>query len=193
MRGFEKAVLGSRLWGAISRGFIVPWLASFARFPAGADVLEIGTGGGFNAQALMRRYPGWRLMATDYDPDMVQSAAKRLAPFGDRVAVEHADATALPYGDGRFDVVVAVGVWHHVGVWEKATLEAGRVLRANGALVLADLLPGFFRGPNRVLFPPERPYALEDLETALASSGFARWRVRATDGLWYRLVAEKAA
>jgi SAM-dependent methyltransferase len=193
MQGFEKAVLGSRAWGAVSRRFIVPWLSDFARFPSRADVLEVGTGGGFNAQALLARFPGWRLVATDYDPDMVERATGRLGPFRSRVTVEQADATSLPYPEARFDIVIAIGVWHHVGVWEKATSEAGRVLRPKGRLVLADLLSGFFRGPNRSLFPPERPYPLDDLRSALAESGFDRWRVRATRDLWYRLVAEKAA
>ena len=193
MHGFERAVLGSRAWGAVSRRVVVPWLASFARFPSRAEVLEVGAGGGFNAQALLVRHPGWRLVATDYDPDMVERANKRLEPFRSRVTVEQADATALPYPDARFDVVLAIGVWHHVGVWEEATAEAGRVLRPRGLIVLADLLPGFFRGPNRALFPPERSYLLEDLRELLADCGFGRWRARARGSLWYRLVADKAA
>jgi ubiquinone/menaquinone biosynthesis C-methylase UbiE len=60
---------------------------------------------------------------------MVRRAAARLAFLGDRVSVQRADATDLPYADAAFDVVAAILVWHHVGDWRSATAEAHRVLR----------------------------------------------------------------
>jgi SAM-dependent methyltransferase len=191
MEGFEKRVLMSRPWGWFSRSAIVPWFAAFARFPERADVLEVGCGSGFNAGGLLRRFPAWLYTATDYDDDMVALASRRLARFGDRVRVEQADATALDYPEASFDVVVAIGVWHHVGVWEKATAEAGRVLRPGGRLVMVDLLQEFFGTVNERLFPPTRPYGLEDVADVLAEAGFRRWRVRRTGRRIYRLVAEK--
>ena len=191
MEGFERRVLMSRPYGFFSRTAVVPWVARFARLPDRADVLELGCGTGWNADGLLRRHPGWRYTATDYDPDMVALAARRLSRFGDRVSVEQADATSLGYPEASFDVVVALGVWHHVGVWEKATLEAGRVLRPGGRLVLLDLLQDFFGGVNRRLFPPMRAYRLEDLAGVLAGGGFRRVRSRRTGKRLYRLVAEK--
>ena len=131
MQGFERRVLMSRPYGWFSRSAVVPWLLRFARLPDEADVLEVGCGSGWNADGLLRRFPRWHLTATDFDPDMVGLASRRLARYSDRVTVERADATALDYSERSFDVVVGIGVWHHVGVWEKATLEAGRVLRPN--------------------------------------------------------------
>jgi len=191
MQGIERRVLMSRPYGWFSRSAVVPWLLRFARLPDEGDILEVGCGSGWNADGLMRRFPRWRLTATDFDPDMVLLASRRLARYGDRVTVERADATALDYSERSFDVVVGIGVWHHVGVWEKATLEAGRVLRPGGVLVLLDLLEEFFGDVNEKLFPPTRAYDIDELLATLGGAGFRRVRLRRTGGRIYRLVAEK--
>jgi ubiquinone/menaquinone biosynthesis C-methylase UbiE len=63
-----------------------------------------------------------------------------LSPFGDRVTARHADATALPFPDDTFDVVLSWVMLHHTVEWEKAVAEAIRVLRPGGRLVGYDLL-----------------------------------------------------
>jgi SAM-dependent methyltransferase len=190
MQSSEKWFLATPAWGLFARRVIVPWVVSFAELAARADVLDLGCGGGWEVEALAERFPGWRLIATDYDPDMVALARGRLAPFGDGVTVEQADATALEYADGSFDLVVAVLVWHHVGAWEKATAEVARVLRPGGRLLLADLLAPSSGGPTRNLFA-HATYTLPALESALADAKFRRWRVRTLARVLYRLLAEK--
>jgi ubiquinone/menaquinone biosynthesis C-methylase UbiE len=154
-------------------------------------VLEVGSGGGFNAQILLRRFGDWTLTASDYDPDMVALARRRLAEFGDRVRVEQADATKLPFEDASFDVVVSILVWHHVGDWPHATAEAARVLKPGGRLVLADLAAGTFAGPIAKLFPPEARYRAGEVRDALRRAGFRRWRLRRSGAFAYRVLAER--
>ncbi len=184
MGPLEKRVLASRPWGFLTRQLVVPWVLSFAELPSRGDVLELGGGGGHAARALAERFPDWRLTVTDLDPEMVERARARLAPLAGRVRVEPADATALPYADASFDLVLATFVWHHVGLWERATGEARRVLRPRGRLVLADLLA------SRLDPAGHGAYRLGELREALARAGFRRWRVRRGPGPWYRAVAE---
>ena len=190
MQGIEKRVLASRAWAAFSTQVVAPWVLRVGPLPDEADVLEVGSGGGGNVEVFAHRFAGWRITASDYDPDMVALASRRLEPLGERVTVTRADASSLAFPDGRFDLVLSIGVWHHVGDWRKATAEVARVLRPGGRLVLADLLSGFFPGPMRKLFPPEAPYGVRELRDALASAGFERWRIRPVAGLAYRLLAE---
>ncbi|MEX2556068.1 MAG: class I SAM-dependent methyltransferase [Actinomycetota bacterium] len=192
MAGIEKRVLASRSWAAFSTRLVAPWVLRVAELPVQAEVLEVGSGGGGNVEVFVRRFPGWRITASDYDPDMVELARHRLEPLADRVNVAHADATSLAFPDGSFDLVISIGVWHHVGDWGKALTEAARVLRPGGYLALADLLEGFFPGPMKKLFPPETPYRLSDVRDALGPAGFSRWRVRPLRRLAYRLVTQAA-
>lgn len=190
MEGFEKRFLGSAAWRIVTQRAVLPWILHGFDLPAGARVLEVGSGGGFNAEGLLVRFPAWTLVATDYDPEMVAIARRRLEQFGERVRVEEADATSLPYADGSFDLVISIGVWHHVGAWEKALAECARVLPPAGRLLLVDLLPGFFVGPLRRLFPPIRTYRADELRRTLPNAGFARWRMTRAGPFFYKLMAE---
>jgi ubiquinone/menaquinone biosynthesis C-methylase UbiE len=190
LSGIERQFLRSAVWRELTRRSVLPWILSFGDLPPRAEVLEVGSGAGYNAETFLDRYPNWLLTATDFDPDMEELARVRLERFGARARVEHADAAKLHYADQSFDLVVSLGVWHHVGSWEDALAEAARVLRPRGRLLLVDLLADFFRGPVARMFPPERTYTLAELRPQLAHAGFARFRIKAAGRLWYRLVAE---
>lgn len=192
MQGFEKLVLGSWAWAAFSTRVVAPWVLRTGELPAQADVLEVGSGGGGNAEVFAERFPNWRITASDYDPDMVVLARERLERYGKRVHVTQADASSLGFPDQSFDLVISVGVWHHVGDWPKALAETARVLRPSGKLILVDLLRGFFPGPVKRLFPPHTLYGLGELRQSLVQAGFVRWRLRTLDGIAYRLLAQTA-
>jgi ubiquinone/menaquinone biosynthesis C-methylase UbiE len=190
MQGIERAVLASHAWKPVSQRVLVPFALALADLPTEAEVLQLGCGAGFETVALADRYPHWQLTATDYDPDMVELARRRLSNLRSRVIVQQADATGLGYEDSSFDIALALLVWHHVGDWRKATAESARVLRPGGCLVLMDLLDPVFAGPLGSLSPPHGTYGLEELRSALAAAGFARYRVRG-GRFWYRLVANR--
>lgn len=191
MRGVEKWLLASPAWAVLTGRVIIPRLLAGVDLPAQADVLELGCGAGGETEALARRFPVWRITAIDYDPDMVRRAAARLAYLGDRIRVDRADATVLPYPDGAFDLAVAVHVWHHVGAWRTATAEAHRVLRPGGALLLADVaVPDVVASRARRLVPAGT-YRLAELRTALSASGFSGNVRGGRLSAWYRVLARR--
>src|SRR6266550_4100588 len=133
-----------------ARKVLLPWALQGA-VPSG-ELLEIGSGSGAMAGELVKRFPELHLVATDYDPEMVTVAQRTLARFGERVIVQRVDASALPFEDGRFDLVLSVAMLHHVGAWERALAEAIRVLRPGGAFLGYDLIhsaPHRHRNQNR--------------------------------------------
>ncbi len=89
---------------------------------------------------LLAAFPRLQMVVTDYDAAMVAAAQQTLAPFGDQGSAQRADATRLPFDDGRFDFVLSAAMLHHVGAWEDALAEAVRVLRPGGLLLGYDLL-----------------------------------------------------
>src|SRR5918999_810087 len=138
MSKVEQAFCRGTPWRVVTQRVVLPWALQGVR-PRG-HVLEIGGGGGAMAAALLADFDDVRLTVTDVDPSMVGVARRRLALHGDRVRVEEADATALPFADGTFDGVLSFIMLHHVLAWERALAEAVRVLRPGGALIGYDLL-----------------------------------------------------
>lgn len=192
LHGFERRVLQSGFWEALTKRTILPLTLKGIRLPESGDVLEVGSGGGFNAERLLESFPGWRLTATDFDPEMVARSAERLARFPGLADAVQADATALQFENASFDVVISMFVWHHVEDPAKATVEAARVLRPRGRLLLVDLSSGFFPASVARFLPPMTRYRLRDIRDALDSAGFRRRSVR-TIGPLYRALAEKPA
>ena len=112
----------------------------FRRFPVrpGHRVLDLGCGGGRHAFEVYRR--GADVVAFDLDPAELapvrgmfgaMRAAGEASPEGDATAIS-GDATAMPFGDGMFDRVIAAEVLEHIGDDQRAMNELGRVLRPGG-------------------------------------------------------------
>lgn len=136
----ERVLCQSAPWRLFARHVVLPW-ALGGEAPTGR-VLEIGGGSGAMAAELVERYPTTTMVVSDFDQAMVDDAAERLRPYGERVEARQADATSLPFDDGSFDTVVSFIMLHHTLEWEKALAETARVLRPGGKLVGYDLLRG---------------------------------------------------
>ena len=150
MSRFEATFCRSAPWRFVARRVVLPWALQGAR-PVG-EVLEIGAGSGAMAAEVLAMHPDIRMTVTDFDAEMVAAAEERLAAFADRTSTRQADATALPFDDDSFDVVLSWIMLHHTLEWEKALAEAVRVTRPGGHVVGYDLLN---TAPMRVLHQAE--------------------------------------
>jgi len=103
----------------------------------GERVLDIGSGPGFLAAALAEATgPDGAVLGVDISEAMVRRAEARNARAW--LSYAYGDATALPVGDGAFDVVVSTQVAEYVPDIAAFCSEVHRVLRPGGrALVLA--------------------------------------------------------
>jgi ubiquinone/menaquinone biosynthesis C-methylase UbiE len=97
--------------------------------------LDIGTGAGAFAIALAPLVR--EVIGVDIVPELVEAGRKR-APAN--VELVEADATALPYGRGSFDLVCTARTLHHVPRPELALAEMNRLLRPGGTMLVADQL-----------------------------------------------------
>ena len=107
--------------------------------PSGEErALDVGTGAGEIALALA---PFVReVIGIDIVPELLAEGRKR-APAN--VELLEADATALPFDLGSFDIVATARTLHHVPRPELVLAEMNRVLRAGGTMVVIDqLAPG---------------------------------------------------
>jgi SAM-dependent methyltransferase len=112
----------------------------FDRHPlAGGAVLDVGCGTGEITARLAAKYPAASFVGIDLEESHLERARERCAAFGSRVRFETADALALPYGDGAFDLVVCRHVIQAVPDAAGVLAEIRRVLRPGGrAHVIAE-------------------------------------------------------
>ena len=109
-------------------------MAAVGRLPAGTSVLDIPSGGGV---VLLGLHPDRRLRytAADISPQMLDRARDEAARRGlDYVEFSEADATALPFNDGGFDVVVSYSGLHCVPDPKASVQEMARVVRPGGTV-----------------------------------------------------------
>jgi len=106
----------------------------------GERVLDVAAGSGNAALAAARR--GARVTATDFVPALLQVAARRAAVEGLAVDTEVADAQALPFPDGAFDVVLSTFGVMFAPDQARAASEVVRVCRPAGRIGLTAWTPG---------------------------------------------------
>ena len=100
-------------------------------------VLEVGCGSGFFLLNLYQAGVIGEAHCTDLSPAMVERCVANGRRLGIDVRGRVADAEALPYDDGAFDLVVGHAVLHHLPDVETSLKELARVLRPGGRVVIA--------------------------------------------------------
>jgi len=98
----------------------------------GRDVLDIGCGMARNSISAIRA--GARsLLAVDVDPQTVEVARRNLSPYANATVRA---GSAYDEGDGSFDVVMCIGVLHHLAEPRRALQSMLTQVRPGGSLVL---------------------------------------------------------
>ncbi len=141
------------------------WIFDHFRLSAGETVLEVGCGpGSLWTQNVDRLPDSARITLTDFSPGMVDAARAALGapPRSGQPAFtfQVADAQALPFEPGAFDVVIANHMLYHVPDIDAALRELRRVLRAGGRLYASTVGHGHLKGITDLVrrFDPAIPY-----------------------------------
>ena len=109
------------------------------------QVLDVAAGSGNATLAAARRFAA--VTSTDYVPALLERGRRRAEAEGfSHVAFEVADAEALPYEDGSFDVVLSTFGVMFAPDHQRAAAELRRVCRRGGRIGLANWTPGGFLG-----------------------------------------------
>jgi SAM-dependent methyltransferase len=166
-----------------------PWLASQIAWPRHGRVLEVGCGPGwFWVEATAHLRPDLDVTLTDLSDGMVAEARAQVgrSRSGRAVALT-ADAQALPFDPGEFDVVVANHMLYHVPDPGLAVAELARVLRPGGTLLaatnghrhlreLGEIRGAVFGGTDQ-LVEAARAFGIESGERFLRERfGAVEWR-----------------
>ena len=128
-----------------------------ARMPKGSLILDIGGCWGWHWRRLATTRPDIGVLIIDFVRSNLPHACNVLGDLvGNQVALMHADATALPFGDNPnfqgFDGVWTVQAFQHIPAYDKAVAEAYRVLKKGGLFANYSLnVQGHIRGIKHML------------------------------------------
>ena len=130
-------------------------------------VLDLGTGTGKAARVLARRFPAAEVVGIDLSAEMIEQANELLArELAGRVGFQVGDASALPFDDESFELVVLLNMIPFFEEVARVTAPGGRALFA------------FSFGADTPIYVPA-----ETLRTRLEPLGFGNFReVTAGDG-----------
>jgi SAM-dependent methyltransferase len=166
--------------------------------PAGARVLDIGCGAGLTSVSFAQR--GFAVDAVDVAPAMLDQTRRLAKDSGvaENIRTWEADVRHLPFPDGTFNLVVALGVLPWVASFDGALREMERVLRTGGYLIisvdnrwrlheLVDPFAWLSRAKNRVALslgasrrrpqtPPCRRLSIRETDALVAGAGLRKVR-----------------
>jgi len=171
-------------------------LARRAKRLGAKHILETAAGTGAVTQALHEALPDAEIVATDLNPPMLEVAAQRVQ--SPNVRFQPADAQALPFEEGSFDLVVCQFGAMFFPDKVLGHSEARRVLREGGSYLLAiwdridrnpmseaaqqaliDLFP-----EDPPLFMQEGPFGYHDrgaIERDLRAAGFTNMKIETVE------------
>jgi ubiquinone/menaquinone biosynthesis C-methylase UbiE len=120
-------------------------LCEAADLRAGESVLDVAAGNGNATLAAARRW--CEVTSTDYVPALLERGRERAA--AERlhgIDFREADVEALPFDDGRFDVVLSTFGCMFAPNPQRTAAEMLRVCRAGGRIAMANWTPEGFIG-----------------------------------------------
>lgn len=152
---------------SVRRGMRKKFNEIISQHSMGKQILEYGCGSGTGSERLLKL--GGILTGIDISPEGVQNAKRKIAYTDYNANYFVMNAEDMSFDDDSFDVVVGLGILHHL-VLEKAYNEISRVLKKDGHAVFEEPL-----GHNpiinlyRALTPQmrtfnEHPLRLKDIE-----------------------------
>jgi ubiquinone/menaquinone biosynthesis C-methylase UbiE len=169
--------------------------------PQGAEVLEVGCGGGQFAQSQLDKRSDLRWVGLDVSAAQIARARQRNAKH-ESASFVVGDALELPFPDARFDALVSIASIKHWSDQGKGLAECARVLRPGGQLLVVEAdrgcrlddarsfvarwrFPAMTRPLNLLLFRTlvaGRSLDLDDARVLMGDLPLAIWGVSRVEG-----------
>ncbi len=155
----------------------IQWLKKQKPLIKGSLTLEVGCGRGAGARLIHKEFQPSVIYCLDVDVAMLKKAQRYLSWRElEKVCLQLADVSALPFKDQSMDAVFGFGVLHHVPDWRRAVAEISRVLKPGGVYCIEELYPTLYHNiiTKYILFHPrEDRFFSDDLRNALEESSLS--------------------
>jgi tRNA (cmo5U34)-methyltransferase len=112
--------------------------------PRATSLLDVGCGAGNYTLKVLERLPNLEVTLIDLSRPMLDRAVERVSrATAGKVTALQGDIRELPIGEGRYDVICAAAVLHHLredGEWHSVFSKFYRSLKPGGSLWISDLI-----------------------------------------------------
>jgi ubiquinone/menaquinone biosynthesis C-methylase UbiE len=159
---------------------------------AQGTILDMGTGPGTLPRLLAEVAPNIRVVGIDIEPVLLQDAQRDAFRDGvqSRASFLLADAHALPFLDGSFDMVLSIASLHLWHDRPKAINESYRVLKKGG--VVSMLVGRRLVYPGRIwLLDFVTKGSARYLKSVFENAGFEEVQTAYADSTWVRVVGRR--
>ncbi|MCX5785198.1 MAG: class I SAM-dependent methyltransferase [Elusimicrobia bacterium] len=182
-------------WEAEPSPYALRYLGRLRKKLPGAALLDLGCGEGRHAVAAARL--GLRVIAVDTEPGALKRAkAKARAAGVTGLRFLKADALALPFARGSFDIILDFGCLHHQRKtdWPAYKRSILRALKPGGFLILSVFSPRFrfFKGTNRdwhiARGAYRRCFSKKDFPALFGKDFMVLSLTEAPNGFWHALL-----
>jgi tRNA (cmo5U34)-methyltransferase len=142
--------------------------AAAATTPHARHVLDVGCGAGNYTLKLLEHLPNLDATLVDLSRPMLDRAAERVGKAtAGKVAAVQGDVRQVELGEGRFDVILAAAVLHHLRTdeeWRAVFAAFHRALRPGGSVWIFDLVGSAIPAVQRFMWERYGEYltALKD-------------------------------
>lgn len=203
-----KAYKGMGMEGGIARWYAKITRKDYAEFeklavriaaelPAGASVLEVAPGPGY-LSIEMAKFGRYSVTGLDISETFVEIARKNAAEADIQADFRRGNASAMPFADAAFDLIVCRAAFKNFSEPVKALAEMRRVLKPGGRAIIIDLRrdtpkedidahvdnmhvgainAAFIKLSFRVMLL-KRAYTRPEFEEFIAESGFTKFDIR---------------
>lgn len=172
------------------------FLKTWAHLSPTATVLDVACGTGELERLVLTEHPIQTMVGVDISEKMLLVAQQKLQAYPN-VSFHTAPASALPFADHSFDVIVSANSFHYFDDPNAALVEMKRVLKPDGNVIILDWCKDYFfcKILDLVLkiFDPayQQCYTQTEFHQFLKSAGFEIQRATKTRFgiLWGLMIA----
>jgi ubiquinone/menaquinone biosynthesis C-methylase UbiE len=153
----------------------------------GSVVADVGAGTGYVTIPLARAVgEKGRVIAVDIQQEMLSKIREKLAASGNppNVDLVEGDAAHTTLPPQSCDIVLMVNIWHELDDYPAVLVEAGRILRPEGELVIVDWRADLPSPPGP---PAEHRVSVLQMQATLDHSSWSTVR-SGTIGLYSHLI-----
>jgi ubiquinone/menaquinone biosynthesis C-methylase UbiE len=193
-----EGVLGKMMVNGMNGGHakMADWGMSYLQNIEPKEILEIGCGGGRNANELLKKYSESVVTAIDYSHVSVEKAIKYNTNEikNGRCIVEQGDVSNLKYHSNKYDLATAFETIYFWPGLEKCFSQVKNVLKPGGLFLIVNESDGTDEASLKFesIITGMKCYTIDEIEQALKNVGFSDIKsYHHEDKPWITIIAKK--